>query len=110
MELRSTGTSDHVEGSFGHVCMRMILALIIPAKDAFHRGDIHNPRWSVTQHLTLQLTDQVERNDGVDDLCRIAVEKRNILNGLYPGIGGSQVQRLAELVIVLPVDQMALGC
>lgn len=110
MKLSSSGTSDHVEGSFGHVCMRMILALVIPAKYTFHRRDIHNPRWSVTQHLTLQLTDQVERNDRVDDLCSIAVEERNILNGLYPGIGGSQVERLAELVIVLPVDQMTLGC
>lgn len=104
LELLSWGPRDHVQGSFGHVGMRMEFLFALTVEDTFHWRDIYYPWRCWADHFWLQLTDEVERNDGVDDLSCIAVHQRYIFYFLDPGVCGPLVDRLAELIKRSKVD------
>ena len=73
-KILSRCPSNHIQSSFGHISMRMMLTFITPMKNTFHRWHINYPRRCLPHHLMLQLTDQVKRDDGVDYLGGIAIQ------------------------------------
>lgn len=97
-ELLGRGPCDHVEGSFGHIGLRMKLLFALAVEDTFHWGDIDHPRRCWTNHLRFQLADEVERNDRVDDLSCVAIHQGDVFYLLAPRICGPFVEGLAELI------------
>lgn len=97
-KLMSASTGDHIECSFGHICMWMVLLLSWSVEDTLHWRNIYNPRRRITLHLLPQLADQVERHYWVYNLSCVAINQRDILYTLYPWVWSSFIRRLSKLV------------
>ena len=87
-----------------------MLTFVAPVENSLHRGYVDDPRRCGAHHFAFEFADEMKRHDGVDNLSGIAIEKRDILNRLNPGIDFPSVNRLPKLITVLKIELPRLKC
>ncbi len=112
--LLRAGPRDHVHGRLRGVGVRVPGALVAAPEDAFHRRDVDDVRTAAggllrgVRHRRAQGADQDERRRVVAQLGLQQLDRRDLVDGLHPGVGvhdvGDETARVDGGAVEVPGD------